>query len=112
MQAKTRAEATFLYRILSNKRALKDLIDYDESFLKSLNDEEFIYLVNFLESYYESPGIHPYRASTGAMRRDALTGASCIRANDTPLDHYIIQSEEVNSEEQIFEIHVKKYDKI
>jgi hypothetical protein len=74
MKLKTKNDAERLYAILKSKRAISEFIDYEESFLKSLSDPDYIFLVNFLEEHYDSPGKKDYRGTTWGLRNDAMSG--------------------------------------
>ena len=40
------------YNLLKSRHHLKEFIDYDPSFLRSLSDKDLVYLVTFLDGYY------------------------------------------------------------
>lgn len=80
MKLQSREQAERLYAILKSKRSLAEFIDYEESFLKSLSDSEYIWLVSFLVEHYDSPGKKAYRGTTWAMRSDAMTSTVSLDA--------------------------------
>jgi len=84
MKMKSREQAERLYTILKSKRAISEFIDYEETLLRSLSDSDYIWLVNFLEQHYDSPGKKDYRGTTWAMRSDAMSGDCCISIDSIP----------------------------
>jgi hypothetical protein len=84
MKLQSREQTDRLYAILKSKRSLAEFIDYEESFLKSLSDSDYIFLVNFLEEHYDSPGKKDYRGTTWGLRNDAMSGDCCISISNMP----------------------------
>lgn len=47
-----RNDAMKRYNLLKSRHHLKEFIDYDPAFLRSLSDKDLIYLVTFLDGFY------------------------------------------------------------
>lgn len=80
MKPTSRTSAEIIFYRLKKKPQLKEFLsDYNDKFLSSLSDEEFINLVEFLENYYESPGPHERRASRRRQEADFYSKPPRVR---------------------------------
>jgi hypothetical protein len=48
----TRNDAMKRYNLLKSRHHLKEFIDYEPTYLRSLSDKDLVYLVTFLDGFY------------------------------------------------------------